>query len=272
MIALALLALLGVGCGESSSEDTVSLYAHMVIGPIPGDPMMVLPGANLDAYDDTGALISEGGEPYDDSPGYYRVRYLPPLTHIHLLAWPGEEESDLTGGDDDDSAEAGDDDDSAEAEAEPEVYVPTLLSAWTPENHLYAYDGEVYIVAYSWLNQFLATADKAGLARRAHEAYAPDVPDNGGFLVGDFAEDCTGCTVEVAAGGESRPVLYTDELGVVTADQETMGPGGWFMAFGLPVGPVEVVVTTADGLGLQPIAALASEDGCTSLIGLEIHP
>jgi hypothetical protein len=271
MALVASLALLVSGCGGSSGEDTVSLYGHMVIGPELGDPIYVLPGAALDAYDDTGALLSKGSEPYEDSPGYYRVRNLPPLTHVHLLAWPSEELSDLTGGDDDDSADAGDDDDSA-ASGPAEQYVPTLLSAWLPENNLYAYDGEIYIVTYSWLKRFLATADKAGLVSRAHEVYAPEIPDNGGFLLGNFAEGGEGSRITVTAGGEERDVWYTDEIGVVTAAQEAVGPAGWFLAFGLPVGPVEVVVTTADGLSLQPLSVLAGEDTCTSLIGLEIHP
>ena len=267
----ALLACLFAGCG-GSSEDTVSIYGYLIVGPEAGEPLMALPGANLDAYDDAGALLSEGSEPYDDSPGYYRVRFLPPLTHVHLLAWPAEVETDLTGGDDDDSASTGDDDDSAQPGASPEQYVPTLLSAWTPANNLYAYDGEIYIVAYSWLKKFLATADKAGLARRAHDVFAPDLPDTGGFLLGSFSEGCEGCRIEVTAGGEVRTVLYVDDVGVVSADLDAVGPSGWFMTFSLPVGPIEVIVTTADGLGLEPITALVAEDACTSLIGLEFQP
>ena len=105
MISILVLALL-MGCPGTDDDDTVNVYGYMVVGHELGDPPLVLSGAHLDAYDDAGELLAEGTEPYDDTPGYYRVRGVPREAHVNLIAW--NEGSPDVGDDDDDTA--GDDD------------------------------------------------------------------------------------------------------------------------------------------------------------------
>jgi hypothetical protein len=272
LISILALALL-LGCPGSEEDTTVNVYGYMVVGHELGDPPLVLSGARFDAYDDAGELLAEGTEPYDDTPGYYRVRDVPQESHVNLIAW-SEPSVDIEGDDDDSAAtSAGDDDDSAE-EPVVESYVPTILSVWTPTANLYAYDGEVFILPYSWVNAFLASVAKAGLGRRVHEAVDPSDPANGGFVVGsiELPEDHLDTEVVVSRDGESFTTLYLDEFGVADGEATGTTVRGWFVVFDIPAGPVDVTVTIADGTAYDPFAALVAEDSCTSLIGLELNP
>jgi len=286
LISILVLALL-MGCPGTDDDDTVNVYGYMVVGHELGDPPLVLSGAHLDAYDDAGELLAEGTEPYDDTPGYYRVRGVPREAHVNLIAWNegspdvGDDDDDSAGDDDDSAAtsagddddDTGDDDDSAD-EPVVESYIPTILSVWTPPANLYAYDGEVFILPYSWTKAFLASLDKTGAGRRVDDVVDPASEDTGGFVVGslELPEDHVGTQVQVSHDGQACTTLYLNEFGV--ADPELTGTTerGWFAVFDIPAGPVEVTVTAADGTAFDPFTALVDEDSCTSLIGMELNP
>ncbi len=246
-----ILAALAAACGAcETAEDaeTVGIYGYMMVGVELTDPPMALTGGTLDAYDDAGELLSLGEEPWpEDYPGYYRVRELPPGEHVQLT----------TG---------------ARGDAR---FVPTSHQAWTASANLYVYDGELFILETAWLESFLALSGKDGVgASDVDEVIDPDDEETGGFLLGVLAdpEAGEGTRVRVHTGDDDVEAVYLDETGVARADLVATGPGGWFAAFGIPSGPAEVVVTTADGEDLEPAPVLFLEDGCTSLVDLEVLP
>ena len=294
LMALAL-ACLSPGCGADDAAETVAIYGYVMVGHEQSDPPVVLTGGQLDAFDDEGRLLAEGSEPWSDTPGYYRVRGLPPLSHVHLMAWvpesldlgddddsasgsAGDDDDDSGSADDDDSAGGGqsDDDDSASGSAgdEAETFVPTLVSAWTPEANLYAYDGEIFILTLSWLEDFLESVTGLGLGLPADQVVVPGMDGTGGFVLGalDDPDTYLGTRITVSGADAAPRTLYLDEQGQASPDLEATGPGGWFVVLGIPQGPVEVTVTTPDGIELEPFVALIAEDACTSLIGLELNP
>jgi len=263
-----------VGCG-GSGEDTVGIYGYLFVGPQLTDPPLVLSGARLEAYDAEGRLLATGSEPWDDTPGYYRVRGLPPSSQVHLMASIPDDPDIGSPGDDDDSA-AGDDDsaagddDSADGDEAGESFVTTLLTAWTPEDNLYAYDGEMFMVSGSWLTAFLDELRGPALDQVVH----PGAAGTGGFVIGSLADPVagTGSRIAVSAGDVSPQTLYFHEDGKPSNELDSTSEDGWFAVFGLPEGPVEVRVTAPDGSELEPFTTLVAEDACTSLVGLEVHP
>lgn len=245
LAAVVLLALPGLGCEEVSEQETVGIYGFMVVGLELSDPLLALTGGTFDAYDDEGALLSEGQEPWlEDRPGYYRVRDLPAETHVHLLCAANEDP----------------------------LFVPTVRPAWTATANLYTYEGEIYILEYAWVEETLATLTEGGYGQIVDEAIDPDDEANGGFLLGSMAspELSLGMTFDVVSGETELTTLYLDEEGVARPGQFGTGPGGWFAVFGIPAGPIEIRATTSEGVESDPIHAMVFEDSCTSLIDLEV--
>lgn len=246
LIGVALLALL-TACGAEQGDETVSLYGTMYVGPEVGEPPEVLSGAHLDGYDDLGELVAEGEEPWpEDSPAYYRIRGLPPESHVNAVAW----------------SEDGD-------------HVPTVHAAWMPPANLYTYDGELFILSHAWMEYRLKLANKVGHAMSMGEAVAPDVADSGGFALGWLAEpeDHEGTRLFVAPPG-AKPVeaVYLDGFGIARPELIGTGPDGTFAIFGVPAGPAQVQMFEADDTFLGSFPVLMIEDACTSLFDLELVP
>ncbi len=238
-------ALFSPGCEEVTDEETVGIYGYMVVGPEIGDPLLALTGGTFDAYDDAGALLSEGQEPWlEQKPGYYRVRELPPDTHVHLLC---------------------------AANGDP-LFVPTVRSAWTAAANVYTYEGEIYILEHAWLEATLTTLTDGGYGNTIDAVIDPVEENNGGFILGSMAdpEAWEGTTFEVVAGDAELTTHYLDEDGVARPTLAGTGPGGWFAVFDIPAGPIEVRATTAEGVELDPMPMLVFEDTFTSLLGLEV--
>ncbi len=188
------------GCAGDEESETVSLYGTLYVGPEIGDPPAVLSGGHVDGFDDAGELLAEGSEPWpDSSPAYYRLRGLPPETHVNVVAWTEPAE------------EAGDDDDSAAED--PVSYVKTVHAAWMPPASLYTYDGELFILELDWMTYRLKLLSKVGLGQAIDGAVAPDSDGTGGFALGTMAEPelAAGTRIFAESGDEnpSRPSIWT---------------------------------------------------------------
>ncbi len=255
---------LAAGCPGEESGETVSLYGTLYVGPEIGDPPQVLAGGHVDAFDDAGELLAEGSEPWpESSPAYYRVRGLPPETHVNVVAWAEPAEDGAVGDDDDSAAE------------EPLSYVATVHAAWLPPASLYTYDGELFILEMEWLRYQLKLLNKVGLGQGLDQAVAPDVDGNGGFALGtmDDPEGAEGTRIFVVSG-DDKPVeaVYLDGFGIARPERVGTGPGGRFGVFGLAAGPAEVQLFDAADTPLGRFPVLIVEDACTALYGLELVP
>ena len=234
-------------CAVVEEAETVSLYGTLYVGPEIGEPPEILTGGHLDAYDDLGELLAEGSEPWpEDSPGYYRIRDLPPESHVNVVAW-----------------------------AEDGTQVPTVHGAWLPPSSLFTYDGELFILGYDWLAYRLKLVTKAGLGRSADEVIAPLDPESGGFVFGSLADPDLheGLRVFVRPV-DHKPVeaVYLDGFGIARPDLLATGPAGGFAVFDLPAGPADAQLVAPGDVVLGSFPVLIVEDGCTVLFEMELVP
>ena len=240
-----ILAALAVLPACTTEEDpAVAIFGDVTVGPELGDPPEMVTGAHLDAYDDDGMILSRGEEPWPgDRPGYYRVQELPPESRVHLVAW---------------------DDD--------QVFVPTIHTARTPSDNLFARDGELFALRVEWLGPRLALLSKDGLGPTVDEVIDPFEDDGPGFVMGQLADPAAGegTRITLRVDGEPLETLYLDEVGIARETLASTGPGGAFAVFDVPPGPVEVEVSLPDGMDLAPFVVLVQDQSCTSLFGLEV--
>ncbi len=213
---------------------------------LPAEESVPIPGAALEAFDDAGELVVEGGEPFESAPGFYRVSNVPVDTAVHLEFHPPEAF-----------------DDAGEPTASP--YVPTVRSGRSASADLWVDDGVFHLRSRAAL-----LADLAGMNAAGAEYADPDpeLPGQGGAIVVRIlaSERTLGERFQVVDGeGTATEVFYRVE-GVPTAGTGVDASGELLVA-GVPAGPVDLELLDADGAPSGRVfRTRVVEDGVTALL------
>ncbi len=234
------------GCTVSGPETDVRVQGWLFDTETPAEDALPIPGATLSAFDDEGALLDEGGEPFESAPGFYRVSNLPLDTAVHLEFGPPEAVD-----------EAG--------EAIASDHVSTVRSGRSASNDLFVDDGVFVLGTAAALLEDLAAMNDAGATYVDPD---PDVPDQGGALRARIlaSEVLVGERFRVVdAAGVGAEVFYRVDGAVVA--EAGVDATGEFLVAGLPAGPIDVELLDEAG---APTGRLyrtrAVEDGVTVLL------
>ncbi len=205
-----------VGCGtwiyeETSSDGTVSWYGTVLDGPYTGDNG-VLSGGDVLVYDLEGELLTEGTEPFDDTPGYWKLK-VPPSEPVALhLAGDG--------------------------------MLPTVWRGTTPAAQAYWYSGALFAYDLETWQPFLEQFDGQGGVTL--EPLGDEVCWLWGVPWDRDAWAGAEITVTGGDGEEAVALAYTlDDDGVLYETRDLAID--YFFAFNLAPGDVTVTVQAADG-------------------------
>ena len=215
-----ILALALLGCGawvyeEASNDGTITWYGTVLDGPYTGENG-VLSGGDVLVYDLVGEQLAEGTEPYDDNPGYWKLKVPPDEPAAIHLAGDG--------------------------------LLPAVWRGSTPSAQAFWYTGALF--AYdqeSWL-PFLEQFDGQG------GVSLEPLGDEICWLWGaPWDRDAwAGADIAITGGdGEGAVVLaYTlDDDGVLY--ETSSEPVDYFFAFNLHPGDVTVSVQATDGRSVE---------------------
>jgi hypothetical protein len=153
-------------------------------------------------------------------------------------------------------------------------YTTTVVSGQTAVDDLFVDAGVFHI--WSLADAGLWTAgwfDAVAEPAADRPSFDPEIPDEGGIAVGQVSDaaDHLGLRLLFRDTAERETeAWYTDDAGEPVKGDGLSADGG-FAVFGLPAGPIQVIVLEADGSRRAgSFMTRFEEDGVTSLFGFQV--
>lgn|GEM_PF-657756 len=248
-VALMGFALLATGCVGYQAPSVVRVQGYLFESPEPAEDAAAVTGTSSRAFDDFGALIAEGSEPFSDTPGWVRFSNLPPLTRHHHEFVPPDGEADHP-----DATE----------------HVATVVVGESSSDDLFVDAGSFHLWTRAdvdgWLSDWAEKDPSLALPT------LDPTTDDGGFVRAVVEEPEAGLRFAVVdANQDSWPAVYADADGAASVTQDGLSGSGIFFVFGPAAGPAVLRLVEVDGtLSAESMPLWIAEDGVTSLPSLGV--